>query len=155
MNSPTVHPMNPPLSNPPRATRGTPAGFRAVPPAAARSRGRRGSALSLGTDTAGSIRQPAGILRRGGAQTHLRAGLALRADRFWLIAGLPRPGGANVSDACRPDARCIAGADERDATAAAVPVPDYLAGLRKGVKGMRIGLSPDYFRITYPDPSHR
>ena len=46
----------------------------------------------------------------------------------------------------------IAGADPHDSTAATVPVPDYLAELEKGVKGMRIGLSPDYFRITFPDP---
>jgi aspartyl-tRNA(Asn)/glutamyl-tRNA(Gln) amidotransferase subunit A len=45
----------------------------------------------------------------------------------------------------------IAGADEHDSTAAVVPVPDYMASLEKGVKGMRIGLSPDYFRITFPD----
>ena len=31
-------------------------------------------------------------------------------------------------------------------------MPDYLAALEKGVRGMRIGLSPDYFRITSPNP---
>jgi len=45
----------------------------------------------------------------------------------------------------------IAGADRHDATAAALPVPDYTAALDEGVKGMRIGISPDYFRITYFD----
>jgi aspartyl-tRNA(Asn)/glutamyl-tRNA(Gln) amidotransferase subunit A len=46
----------------------------------------------------------------------------------------------------------MAGADKRDSTAATVAVPDYLASLEKGVKGLRIGLSPDYMQITFPDP---
>ena len=46
----------------------------------------------------------------------------------------------------------IAGADPHDSTAASRAGPDYLAALEKGVQGLRIGLSPDYFRITYPDP---
>ena len=45
--------------------------------------------------------------------------------------------------------KIISGEDARDATAATVEVPDYVAELEKGVKGLRIGLSPDYFRITY------
>ena len=46
----------------------------------------------------------------------------------------------------------IAGRDRRDSTTATVPVQDYLKALEKGVKGLRIGLSPDYFRITFPSP---
>jgi aspartyl-tRNA(Asn)/glutamyl-tRNA(Gln) amidotransferase subunit A len=46
----------------------------------------------------------------------------------------------------------IAGADVHDSTAATIPVPDYLDRLEAGVKGMRIGLSPDYSRIVFPDP---
>lgn len=48
--------------------------------------------------------------------------------------------------------KVIAGADPHDSTAAAVSVPDFTAGIEKGVKGLRIGLSPDYFRITFPNP---
>jgi aspartyl-tRNA(Asn)/glutamyl-tRNA(Gln) amidotransferase subunit A len=48
--------------------------------------------------------------------------------------------------------KLIAGPDPRDSTAAIVPVPDYTQSLNSGIKGMRIGLSPDYFRITFPDP---
>ena len=57
----------------------------------------------------------------------------------------------NVTDAAAM-LQVIAGRDEHDATAAEVDIPDYLSGIEDGVKGMRIGLSPDYFRITYPDP---
>jgi aspartyl-tRNA(Asn)/glutamyl-tRNA(Gln) amidotransferase subunit A len=45
----------------------------------------------------------------------------------------------------------IAGKDVRDNTAVTVDVPDYTADLEKSIRGMRIGLSPDYFRITYFD----
>jgi aspartyl-tRNA(Asn)/glutamyl-tRNA(Gln) amidotransferase subunit A len=47
----------------------------------------------------------------------------------------------------------ISGPDRHDSTASMVAVDNYLADLEKGVKGMRIGLSPDYFVITYPDPN--
>src|SRR5262249_44412421 len=38
----------------------------------------------------------------------------------------------------------IAGLDPNDTTTLAVPVPDYLADLKKGVRGLRIGLDPSY-----------
>jgi aspartyl-tRNA(Asn)/glutamyl-tRNA(Gln) amidotransferase subunit A len=56
----------------------------------------------------------------------------------------------NITDAALM-LQVIAGTDPHDGTAADVPVPDYLAGLAGGVRGLRIGLSPDYCRITYFD----
>jgi aspartyl-tRNA(Asn)/glutamyl-tRNA(Gln) amidotransferase subunit A len=108
-------------------------------------------ALSLGTDTAGSIRQPAAFCGVVGVKPTYG-----RVSRYGLIAfgsslDCPGPIARNVTDAALM-LRTIAGPDPRDATAAALPVPDYLAGLEEGVRGLRIGLSPDYFRITYPDP---
>jgi aspartyl-tRNA(Asn)/glutamyl-tRNA(Gln) amidotransferase subunit A len=47
----------------------------------------------------------------------------------------------------------IAGPDRHDSTAALVPLPDYRAQMDRGVAGMRIGLSPEYLRITYLDGS--
>jgi len=47
--------------------------------------------------------------------------------------------------------QAIAGPDRNDSTAANVAVPDYLSTLEQGVRGLRIGLSPDYFRITSPN----
>ena len=107
--------------------------------------------LSLGTDTAGSIRQPAAFCGVVGVKPTYG-----RVSRYGLIAfasslDCPGPVARTVSDAAAM-LQVIAGSDEHDSTATVVPVADYLSGLEKGVKGMRIGLSPDYFRITFPDP---
>jgi aspartyl-tRNA(Asn)/glutamyl-tRNA(Gln) amidotransferase subunit A len=106
--------------------------------------------LSLGTDTAGSIRQPASFCGVVGLKPTYG-----RVSRYGLIAfgsslDCPGPLARNVTDAALM-LRTIAGPDRQDSTAAVVDVPDYLAELEKGVRGMRIGLSADYFSITYPD----
>ena len=108
--------------------------------------------LSLGTDTAGSIRQPAAFCGVVGVKPTYG-----RVSRYGLIAfasslDCPGPVARSVKDAAAM-LQVIAGADEHDATAAPLPAPDYLEGIDDGVKGMRIGLSPDYFRITYTDPA--
>jgi aspartyl-tRNA(Asn)/glutamyl-tRNA(Gln) amidotransferase subunit A len=107
--------------------------------------------LSLGTDTAGSIRQPAAFCGVVGVKPTYG-----RVSRFGLIAfasslDCPGPIARDVTDAALL-LQAIAGPDIHDSTAAAVPVPDYLTHLDQGVRGLRIGLSPDYFRITSPNP---
>jgi aspartyl-tRNA(Asn)/glutamyl-tRNA(Gln) amidotransferase subunit A len=107
--------------------------------------------LSIGTDTAGSIRQPAAFCGVVGVKPTYG-----RVSRYGLIAfgsslDCPGPVARNVIDAALM-LQVMAGPDPRDSTAARTAVPDYLAALDQGVKGLRIGLSPDYFRITYPDP---
>jgi aspartyl-tRNA(Asn)/glutamyl-tRNA(Gln) amidotransferase subunit A len=109
------------------------------------------AALSLGTDTAGSIRQPAAFCGVVGLKPTYG-----RVSRYGLIAfgsslDCPGPVARTVGDAALM-LQVIAGADRHDSTAANVPVEDYLANLERGVKGLRIGLSPDYFRISFPDP---
>ncbi len=99
---------------------------------------------TLGTDTGGSIRQPAsfcgvvGVLPTYG-----------RVSRYGLIAfasSLDRVGpfAGNVRDAATV-MRVIAGQDDRDATSAARPVEDYAAESDKGVEGLRIGVPEEYF----------
>jgi aspartyl-tRNA(Asn)/glutamyl-tRNA(Gln) amidotransferase subunit A len=99
---------------------------------------------TLGTDTGGSIRQPAsfcgvvGVLPTYG-----------RVSRYGLIAfasSLDRigPFAANVRDAATM-LTVIAGQDPRDATSSAAPVPDYAAESDRPVEGMRIGVPADYF----------
>jgi aspartyl-tRNA(Asn)/glutamyl-tRNA(Gln) amidotransferase subunit A len=107
-------------------------------------------ALSLGTDTAGSIRQPAAFCGVVGLKPTYG-----RVPRYGLIAfgsslDCPGPVARTVSDAALM-LQVIAGPDRHDSTAATVAVDNYLAELEKGVKGMRIGLSPEYFQISFPD----
>jgi len=102
------------------------------------------SVATLGTDTGGSIRQPAsfcgvvGILPTYG-----------RVSRYGLIAfasSLDRigPFTANVRDAATV-LGVIAGHDPQDATSSPRPVPDYTANLDKGVAGLRLGVPSEYF----------
>lgn len=107
------------------------------------------AALSLATDTAGSIRQPAAFCGVVGLKPTYG-----RVSRYGLIAfasslDSPGPVARTVTDAALC-LRAMAGRDEADATTAELPVPDYLEALEEGVAGLRIGLSPDYFRIVAP-----
>jgi aspartyl-tRNA(Asn)/glutamyl-tRNA(Gln) amidotransferase subunit A len=107
--------------------------------------------LSLGTDTAGSIRQPAAFCGVVGVKPTYG-----RVSRYGLIAfgsslDCPGPLARDVTDAALM-LKVIAGPDPHDSTAANLAVPDYPGLIKKSVRGLRIGISPDYFRITYPDP---
>lgn len=107
-------------------------------------------AISLGTDTGGSIRHPAAFCGTVGLKPTYG-----RVSRYGLIAfgsslDCPGPLARNVTDAAL-SLQAIAGSDPRDSTSAAVPVPDYLEELEKGVRGMRIGLSEEFFRVTFFD----
>jgi aspartyl-tRNA(Asn)/glutamyl-tRNA(Gln) amidotransferase subunit A len=107
--------------------------------------------LSLGTDTAGSIRQPAAFCGVVGVKPTYG-----RVSRFGLIAfgsslDCPGPVSRDITDAAMM-MQAIAGRDPKDSTTANLPADDYLSTLEQGVRGMRIGLSPDYFRISIPDP---
>jgi aspartyl-tRNA(Asn)/glutamyl-tRNA(Gln) amidotransferase subunit A len=98
--------------------------------------------LSLGTDTAGSS---ASQLPQVVTATYGRFTMASLAS----VIQTALPAGA-VTDAALM-LSVIAGADPHDSTAANTPVPDYTAGLEESIRGLRVGLSPDYFRITYLD----
>lgn len=106
--------------------------------------------ISLGTDTSGSVRQPAAFCGVVGLKPTYG-----RVSRYGLIAfgsslDCPGPVARDVTDSALM-LGAIAGPDRQDGTAAAVSVPDYIARLEESIRGLRIGLSPDYFRITYFD----
>jgi aspartyl-tRNA(Asn)/glutamyl-tRNA(Gln) amidotransferase subunit A len=108
------------------------------------------AAASLGTDTGGSIRQPAAFCGVVGLKPTYG-----RVSRYGLVAfasSLDQAGPftKTVADTARV-LQVIAGADPMDSTAAVVPVPDYLAALGGGVKGLRIGIPREYF-IDGMDP---
>lgn len=108
------------------------------------------TALSLGTDTGGSIRQPAAFCGVVGLKPTYG-----RVSRLGLIAfssslDCPGPISRDVRDAVLM-LQVMAGLDPKDSTSSSRPVGNYLQFLEQGVKGLRIGLSPDYEAVYYPD----
>ena len=100
--------------------------------------------VSLGSDTGGSIRQPASFCGISGVTPTYG-----RVSRYGLTAfacSLDHigPFGKTTRDAARL-LQVIAGHDKMDATSALAPVPNYVAALDGNVKGMKLGLPRDYF----------
>lgn len=100
--------------------------------------------VSLGSDTGGSIRQPAAFCGCVGVTPTYG-----RVSRYGLVAFASSldhigPFGRNVSDAATL-LQAIAGRDEMDSTSASAPVPDYAPAMRQDVKGLKIGLPKEYF----------
>src|SRR5580765_6302343 len=99
---------------------------------------------TLGSDTGGSIRQPAsfcgvvGLMPTYGRVS--RYGLIAFASSLDHIGPLTK----TVKDAATV-LRTIAGRDPMDSTSADVPVPDYVAELDKPVRGMKLGVAKEYF----------
>jgi aspartyl-tRNA(Asn)/glutamyl-tRNA(Gln) amidotransferase subunit A len=101
-------------------------------------------AASLGTDTGGSIRQPAAMCGVVGLKPTYgrvsRWGVIAFASSLDQVGPLTR----TVADAALL-LQVIAGHDPRDATSLAAPVPDYTAGLAGGVSGVKVGVPKEYF----------
>jgi aspartyl-tRNA(Asn)/glutamyl-tRNA(Gln) amidotransferase subunit A len=99
---------------------------------------------TLGSDTGGSIRQPASFCGVVGLMPTYG-----RVSRYGLIAfasSLDRIGplAKTVTDAALV-LRTIAGRDPMDSTSADVPIPDYVAELEKPVEGLKLGVPKEYF----------
>jgi aspartyl-tRNA(Asn)/glutamyl-tRNA(Gln) amidotransferase subunit A len=106
----------------------------------------QGTAVAaLGSDTGGSIRQPASFCGVVGVTPTYgrvsRYGLTAFASSLDHIGTLAR----TVRDAALL-LQVIAGRDPLDATSAFAPVPDYLAAMEEPVRGLRLGLPKEYFR---------
>lgn len=104
----------------------------------------RGAWMGMGSDTGGSIRIPAAVCGTVGLKPTF--GRASRAGVTSLAWGLDHVGPLTrtVADA----AACmqvLAGYDPRDPGSVNEPVPDFSAGLGKGVKGLRIGIPANYY----------
>lgn len=100
--------------------------------------------ISLGTDTGGSIRQPASFCGIVGLKPTYG-----RVSRYGVIAyasSLDQVGGfaRTVSD-CALVTQAICGRDPNDATSADREVPDFSATIGQSIKGLRVGLPKEYF----------
>ena len=99
---------------------------------------------ATGTDTGGSIRQPAALSGLTGVKPTYG-----RVSRYGMIAFASSLDQAGVITYAAEDAALLlnvmAGFDARDSTSVDRPVPDYVAGLERPLKGLRIGVPREFF----------
>ena len=99
---------------------------------------------ATGTDTGGSIRQPAALCGVTGIKPTYG-----RVSRFGMIAFASSLDQAGVIARSAEDAALLlgvmAGFDPRDSTSVDTPVPDYLGGLDRPLAGLRVGLLKEFF----------
>lgn len=99
---------------------------------------------ALGSETGGSVRQPASLCGIVGLKTTYG-----RISRYGLVAFASSLDGIGIFGRNAADTAdvlgVIAGRDPRDATSADVPVPDYAAGLNGDIAGKRIGVPREMF----------
>jgi aspartyl-tRNA(Asn)/glutamyl-tRNA(Gln) amidotransferase subunit A len=102
------------------------------------------AAGALGSDTGGSIRQPAGFCSVVGLKPTYgrvsRYGLVAFASSLDQIGPLTQ----DVTD-CALTMNVISGHDKRDSTSVPEPVPDYTGSLKTDLKGMRLGIPREYY----------
>lgn len=107
---------------------------------------------ATGTDTGGSIRQPAAFCGVTGIKPTYG-----RVSRYGMIAfasSLDQGGViAQTAEDCARVLRSMAGFDPRDSTSVDTPVPDYLAGLDAPLAAVKIGLVKEFFD-TGLDPKY-
>jgi aspartyl-tRNA(Asn)/glutamyl-tRNA(Gln) amidotransferase subunit A len=121
-------------------------------PAAAVAAG--SAALGIGSDTGGSVRQPAALCGLVGAKPTWG-----RVSRYGLVAF------ASSTDQIAPMARSVrdaalatsvlAGPDPRDSTCSTLPSEDYLARIEEGIEGLRVGVIKEIDASTFDPASGR
>jgi aspartyl-tRNA(Asn)/glutamyl-tRNA(Gln) amidotransferase subunit A len=99
---------------------------------------------ATGTDTGGSIRQPAALCNLSGLKPTYG-----RVSRYGMIAfasSLDQGGPmARTAEDCAILLNVMAGFDDKDSTSIEQPVPDYTTGLNNSLEGLKIGLPKEFF----------
>jgi aspartyl-tRNA(Asn)/glutamyl-tRNA(Gln) amidotransferase subunit A len=99
---------------------------------------------ATGTDTGGSIRQPAAFCGISGIKPTY--GLVSRWGMIAFASSLDQGGPmARTAEDCALLLQAMSGFDERDSTSLDRPVPNYAAALNDEIKGLRIGLPKEFF----------
>jgi len=100
--------------------------------------------VALGTDTGGSVRQPASLCGMVGLKPTYgrvsRYGLVAYASSLDQIGPITK----DVTD-CALIMKVISGYDKMDSTSVNLGVPDYLKSCQEGIKGLKIGVPKEYF----------
>ena len=100
--------------------------------------------IALGSDTGGSIRQPAGFCNVTGLKPTYgrvsRHGLVAFASSLDQVGPMARD-----AEDCALTLQVIAGYDRHDGTSVDQPVPDYRQALKSDLKGLRLGVPKEYF----------
>ena len=100
--------------------------------------------LATGTDTGGSIRQPAALCGITGLKPTYG-----RVSRYGMIAfasSMDQAGPmARTAEDCALVLNAMAGHDPLDSTSADISVPDYSAGLEQSIEGLRVGIPKEFF----------
>jgi len=110
--------------------------------------------VATGTDTGGSIRQPAALTGLTGFKPTYG-----RVSRYGMVAFASSLDQAGVLAQSAEDAALVLGAmaghDARDSTSVDTPVPDYAASLGRSMKGLRIGIIREFFGEGLEDGTGR
>lgn len=103
-------------------------------------------AITLGTDTGGSIRIPSALCGLAGLKPTYG-----RVSRFGLVSlswSLDHPGPmARTVEDCAASMQVLAGYDPRDPASADEPVPDYMEALSEDLSGLKVGVPREYFEV--------
>ncbi|MET0987368.1 MAG: Asp-tRNA(Asn)/Glu-tRNA(Gln) amidotransferase subunit GatA [Steroidobacteraceae bacterium] len=109
---------------------------------------------ATGTDTGGSIRQPAALTSLTGIKPTYG-----RVSRYGMIAFASSLDQGGVLTSTVEDAamllQAMAGFDPRDSTSVDAPVPDYLAALQEPLAGLRIGVLKEFFETGLDEVSSK
>ena len=103
-------------------------------------------AITLGTDTGGSIRIPSALCGLAGLKPTYG-----RVSRYGLVSlswSLDHPGPmARTVEDCAAALQVLAGYDPRDPASAQEPVPDYMDSLSEDLTGLKVGVPREYFEV--------